>query len=205
MITIIDNNMGNIQSVANAMDFLGVKCQISNKENDIISSSGLILPGVGAFPMAMKNLNTSGLDELLIDLLQKKEVPFLGICLGMQLLFEKSHEKETVKGLGILKGEVVRIEKNENNSVPHVGWNNLTIKKNNPLTININENSMFYYDHSYFIRETESNSFAVLNYGQEMCVGVSKKNIFGVQFHPEKSQKNGLRMLRNFSNYVNLN
>ena len=201
MITIVDNEMGNIQSVSNALNQLDIENIASRDPSIILNSKGLILPGVGAFPMAMDNLERNGLDKLLVELINK-EIPILGICLGMQLLFEESEEKGLCRGLGVLKGKVKKISKTDQNSVPHVGWNVITITKNNPLTKNLNDESRFYYDHSYYVDETSSKTIASLDYGEQMCVAVNYKNIFGVQFHPEKSQRNGLRLLRNFDNYI---
>ena len=201
MITIVDNEMGNIQSVSNALNQLDIENIASRDPSIILNSKGLILPGVGAFPMAMDNLERNGLDKLLVELINK-EIPILGICLGMQLLFEESEEKGLCRGLGVLKGKVKKISKTDQNSVPHVGWNVITITKNNPLTKNLNDESRFYYDHSYYVDETSSKTIASLDYGDQMCVAVNYKNIFGVQFHPEKSQRNGLRLLRNFDNYI---
>jgi len=203
MITIIDNEMGNIQSVSNALNQLDIENIASRDPSVLLNSKGLILPGVGAFPMAMDNLERNGLDKLLVELINK-EIPILGICLGMQLLFEESEEKGLCRGLGVLKGKVKKISKTDQNSVPHVGWNVITITKNNPLTKNLNDESRFYYDHSYYVDETGSKTIASLDYGEQMCVAVNNKNIFGVQFHPEKSQRNGLRLLRNFDNYIKM-
>lgn len=204
LITIIDNDMGNIQSVSNALFNLGIKSRVSDNSKKIKDSSGIILPGVGAFPKAMKNLKSKRLDDVIIDSINNG-IPFLGICLGMQLLFEESEEKGNSKGLGILKGNVLPLENSINNTVPHVGWNTLSIIKKNELTKNLDDNSRFYYDHSFYVKETDSKTFASLIYGQEICVGVKKKNIFGVQFHPEKSQRNGLKLLRNFANFIERN
>jgi len=203
MITIVDNEMGNIQSVSNALNQLDIENIASRDPSILINSKGLILPGVGAFPMAMDNLERNGLDKLLVELI-KKEIPILGICLGMQLLFEESEEKGLCRGLGVLKGKVKKIIKSDQICVPHVGWNVMAITKDNPLTKNLNDESRFYYDHSYYVDETSSKTIASLDYGDQMCVAVNYKNIFGVQFHPEKSQRNGLRLLRNFDNYIKM-
>ena len=126
----------------------------------------------------------------------------MGICLGMQLLFEFSEERGLTRGLNLLKGKVQRIKYKRGLTVPHVGWNNVCVKKDNPLFTNIPTDAMFYYDHSYCITGTDDGVFATLNYGDEMVVGVWKENLLGVQFHPEKSQQNGLKLLRNFLNYA---
>ena len=201
LITIIDNDMGNIQSVSNALFNLGIESKISDKSKIIQNSSGIIFPGVGAFPMAMRNLKSKRLDTVIIDSVNNG-IPFLGICLGMQLLFEESNEQNLTKGLGLLKGKVTRINKDAGCPVPHVGWNRVITTKENPLFHNIDPGSRFYYDHSYFVTETDQDVFASLTYGEEMSVGVWKGNIFGTQFHPEKSQRNGLKLLRNFVNYA---
>ena len=202
MLVIIDNEMGNIQSVANALVKLNVEYIISNDIATVEEASSLIFPGVGAFPMAMANLKKFSLDKVLKEKLVEKNTPFLGICLGMQLLFEASDEQTHTKGLGLLKGKVTRISSDAGYTVPHVGWNRVNITKENPLFDNIVSNVQFYYDHSYFVTETDHDVFASLTYGEEMSVGVWKDNIFGVQFHPEKSQRNGLKLLRNFVNYA---
>ena len=202
MLVIIDNDMGNIQSVADAMSKLGVSFIISDDIATIKQANSLIFPGVGAFPMAMANLKKLSLDKVLKEKLVKKNTPFLGICLGMQLLFEESDEQILTKGLGLLKGKVTRISSDAGCAVPHVGWNRVNTTKENPLFGNIDTNARFYYDHSYFVTESDQDVFASLNYSEEMSVGVWKNNIFGVQFHPEKSQRNGLKLLRNFVNYA---
>lgn len=202
MLVIIDNAMGNIQSVANAMVKLNVEHIISNDIAIIEKASSMIFPGVGAFPMAMANLKRSSLDRVLINKLIEENTPFLGICLGMQLLFEESDEQTPTEGLSLLKGKVTRISNHAGYPVPHVGWNGANAIKENPLFKNIDANTKFYYDHSYFVNETDHDVFALLNYGEEMSVGVWKDNIFGVQFHPEKSQRSGLKLLRNFVNYA---
>jgi imidazole glycerol-phosphate synthase subunit HisH len=205
MIVIIDNGMGNIQSVSNALSKLGVKSYISNNPSTIERATAIILPGVGAFPIAMENLKNSSLDKLLKKTVLENKTPFLGICLGMQLLFDESEEQSRTKGLCFIKGKVKRIPDSVDSPVPHVGWDSLIFNKETPISINVDKKSRFYYDHSYFVSDVEeADEFASLSYGheQKMCVGVSKGNIFGVQFHPEKSQRNGLRLLRNFINYA---
>ena len=202
MLVIIDNEMGNIQSVANALVKLNVEYIISNEIATVEQASSLIFPGVGAFPMAMANLKKLSLDEVLKEKLVEKNTPFLGICLGMQLLFEESDEQILTKGLGLLKGKVNRISSDTGYPVPHVGWNRVNTTKKNPLFHNIDPEARFYYDHLYFVTETDQDIFASLTYGEEMGVGAWKDNIFGVQFHPEKSQRNGLKLLRNFVNYA---
>jgi len=202
MLVIIDNNMGNVQSVANALGQLDIKCIISNEPKVIKQSTAIIFPGVGAFPMAMNNLKVSSLIEIIIECIVERKTPFLGICLGMQLLFKESPEQKVTKGLGLIKGRIKRINSVSGITVPHVGWNDVVINKDNPLFKNIDSKAKFYYDHSYFAMKTNEDCIATLNYGEEMSVGVWKGNIFGVQFHPEKSQRNGLKLLRNYIDYA---
>ena len=201
MIVIIDNQMGNIQSVYNAVERLGVHAIISNKKKDIMNASALIMPGVGAFPMGMKNLKQSKIDVLIKDVVLNNNTPFLGICLGMQLLFDCSEEQKATNGLGIIRGKVKKIKSNNIIMAPHVGWNKIDNMRNNPLFINIDENARFYFDHSYYVAEVDNNNNGTLQYGDVMIVSIYEKNIFGVQFHPEKSQRAGLKLLRNFINY----
>tara|TARA_B100000315_G_C14551787_1_gene576187 strand:+ start:797 stop:1423 length:627 start_codon:yes stop_codon:yes gene_type:complete len=202
MLVIINSGMGNVQSVSNALSKLGVKYIISNNISKIEQASSLIFPGVGSFPRAMANLKKLSIDKVLKEKLDEPATPFLGICLGMQLLFEESDEQILTKGLGLFEGKVTRIRSYADYPVPHVGWNGFKITQENPLFKNIDSNSRFYYDHSYFVTKTDKDSIALLEYGKEMSVGVWKDNIFGVQFHPEKSQRNGLKLLRNFVNYA---
>ena len=204
MVLIIDNGMGNIQSVVNALSKLDIQSFVDNKPESLEKADAIILPGVGAFPMAMQNLKDSSLDIALRENVLQRQIPFLGICLGMQVLFDESEEQTTAKGLGFIKGKVIRIPDSAENPVPHVGWDIANLNQETPLSINLHSDSRFYYDHSYFVSDVEEdNQFATCQYGNgKMCVGVSKGNIFGVQFHPEKSQRNGLKILRNFINYA---
>ena len=201
MLVIIDNGTGNIQSVSHALIKLNVEHIVSNNREIIKNASSIIFPGVGAYPQAMANLKESLLDQLLITKLIEKKTPYLGICLGMQLLFEESCEQTITEGLGLFSGKVERITANTSCSVPHVGWNTINEIRENPLLKNIKSDARFYYDHSFFVSKTDQNVFGQLHYGQEMTVGVWKENIFGVQFHPEKSQRSGLKVLKNFIEY----
>ena len=203
MLTIINNNMGNIKSVANALQSLDVKYIITDNKTKIKHATSIIFPGVGAFPEAMKNLKKNQIDQIIIDKITNEKIPFLGICLGMQILFQYSEEIEKTKGLNIIKGVVKKIKSSKKNKVPHVGWNNYHLTKPHPLFKNISKNASFYYDHSYFVKTSKVNKIANLNYLDDMTIAVNKDNIYGVQFHPEKSQKNGLKLLRNFINLSN--
>lgn len=203
MIAIIDYGMGNKYSVFNALDYLGIDCLITNKKEEIEKCDRIILPGVGAFGAAMEILESTGLKEVLDDEVLKKGKPFLGICLGMQLVAEYGYEKGCFKGLGWIKGEVEKLETNDLNlKIPHVGWNDIIIKKDSILLQGIKKEKAFYFVHSYVFKPNDENEvIASCNYGQQFTAVLEKDNIFVTQFHPEKSQKNGLILLENFSNW----
>lgn len=197
MITIIDYGMGNLRSVEKALEFLGFNAMISSKPKDIENASSLILPGVGAFGDAMKHLNERQLVEPI-----KKQVktgkPFLGICLGMQLLLDKSLEHGQFDGLGLVSGNVIPFELDDL-KVPHMGWNNL-IARDNEL-FSKSEDKYVYFVHSFFASDVnDDNIIATCDYGLEFVAAVRKDNVYGLQFHPEKSGDIGLDMLRNFGN-----
>jgi imidazole glycerol-phosphate synthase subunit HisH len=195
MITIIDYGMGNLRSVEKAFEFLGYESKISKKAEDIKNASSLILPGVGAFGDAMKHLKERGLIEPIKEEV-KKGKPFLGICLGMQLLFEKSLEHGEFKGLGLVKGEIIPF-KLKDLKVPHMGWNNL-IAKDNPLFKKSNDEYV-YFVHSFFASNVDDKDIIATSvYGKEFVAAVKKDNVYGLQFHPEKSGEVGLAMLKEF-------
>lgn len=198
MIAIIDYGAGNIFSVKNALDYLGVENKLTNDKVEIENANGIILPGVGAFPYAMEKLNQSGLVEIIKKQAQIK--PFLGICLGMQMLFEKGFEFEECDGLGLIKGEVVKME-NENLIIPHMGWNKLEFNgKDCPVLEGLTEDEYVYFVHSYKAVCDKENIVAYSNYGGEVPALVSDgKYVFGAQFHPEKSGQTGLVILKNFA------
>ena len=199
---IINYDMGNIQSVANALSFLGHTPIISDNPHVLMEADAYILPGVGAFGEAIKNLNNRGLIEFLNTEVLINKKPILGICLGMQLMTNSSLELGKYKGFGWIDAEVVPIPKNKNICVPHVGWNNIHIKIKEPLFSHIKQESHFYFDHSFYVSSYDTDSVtATCNNGVEMCISLRKDNIFATQFHPEKSQTNGLKVLRNFLNY----
>tara|TARA_B100000900_G_C20556068_1_gene706889 strand:- start:225 stop:824 length:600 start_codon:yes stop_codon:yes gene_type:complete len=194
--------MGNVLSVSNALRKLNVDHIISNKKKDIKNATALIFPGVGAFPMAMQNLKSLDIGSLIKNKIIDEKTPFLGICLGMQILFEDSEEQKKTKGLGILKGSIIKFKDDSKFIVPHVGWNVCDFTKNDILFNNIKHDAKFYYDHSFFAPASKkSNVIGSLHYQLKITSAVRKNNIFGVQFHPEKSQRNGLRLLRNFTNF----
>lgn len=196
MIVIIDYGVGNLASVKNALDMLGVESQISDRPSAIKKADALILPGVGAAGQGMKNLKKSGLDKIIVSEI-KKGKPFLGICLGMQLLFEKS-EEGNVSCLGIFKGAVKRFKKMR--KIPQIGWNEVKCK----AFQNIHNNSYFYFVNSYYCLPKDKDIIAGLtDYGEIFASIVAKKNVIGVQFHPEKSGKIGFQLLRNFAKGVN--
>ncbi|KZL94088.1 imidazole glycerol phosphate synthase subunit HisH [Clostridium magnum] len=203
MIAIIDYGMGNKYSVFNALKYLGIDCVITNKKEEIKKCDRIILPGVGAFGAAMEVLENSGLKQILDEEVIKEAKPFLGICLGMQLVAEHGYEKGHFKGLGWIKGEVIKLETNESNlKVPHVGWNDISIENSTPLLEGLSKEKAFYFVHSYVFKPEDKNEIiAVCNYGQVFTAALQKDNIFITQFHPEKSQKNGLAILENFSNW----
>jgi len=198
MIGIIDYGMGNIHSVQKAIENLGAKTLVSSNAKDIAGCEKLILPGVGAFDDAVLELKKQGLDSVIKENL-KKNKPLLGICLGMQLFFENSQEGG-LAGLGILKGGVKKFPDDGQLKVPHMGWNQLIIKQPScPLLKGLDKESSVYFCHSYFVDPLEkSNTAAATEYGREFTSIVWKDNIYGVQFHPEKSQEIGLKILRNF-------
>jgi glutamine amidotransferase len=198
MVVIIDYGMGNLFSVKNALDAIGVESIISDNPNDLKKADKIILPGVGAFPDGMKNLKNRGFVEVLEkEVLEKKKL-FLGICLGMQLLASDGEEHKLTKGLGWIDGHVRKFNVQSDFRIPHIGWNDIFIKKENPLFGAI-KTPVFYFVHSYHIIPKDSSVvIATCNYGEEFVVAIQKDNIFGVQFHPEKSQKCGLELLKNF-------
>jgi len=201
-LVIIDYGMGNIMSVAMALDFLGTEYTISSDHTKISNASAYILPGVGAFHAAMDILNGRGLTELLTEEVIRHKKPFLGICLGMQLVAESSTEKSFTEGFGWIKGCVEYIKTPNNLRVPHVGWNNITCINDTTLFDNITGEMNFYFDHSYRLVCENNIKAAVCDYGVEIVAAIRKDNIFATQFHPEKSQRNGLKLLRNFLNYT---
>lgn len=200
MIAIVDYGMGNLKSVENALDVLNIKSVITCDKETILNSDGIILPGVGAFPDAIDAINTMGLDRVLKQAVIE-EKPLLGICLGMQLLFEESDEVTKRKGLGFLKGRIEKL--NVNLKIPHMGWNSLNIKKETPIMNGIEEGSYVYFVHSYYANIKEEGILnAYANYEVQVPGIVSKKNVYGIQFHPEKSGDTGLKMLKNFGELI---
>lgn len=199
MIAIIDYGMGNIHSVQKALECMGAKTVVTNNPGNIKACEKAVLPGVGAFDDAMLELKKQGLISAINKHIESKKV-FLGICLGMQLLFEESQEANKMKGLGILKGGVRKFKAAKSLKVPHMGWNQLRIANQPcPLFKNVPHNSYVYFCHSYYPQpENKRAVAATCDYGGEFTCAIWQDNIYGVQFHPEKSQGVGLKMLKNF-------
>lgn len=201
-IAIVEYGMGNVRSVQNALEKLGSRAVITADPAALAAADGLVLPGVGAFGLAMENLRGRGLVECLNRQVLEREQPILGICLGMQLFAERSFEMGEYEGLGWIPGRVEKIDSLSRLQVPHVGWNETTPGAENPLYRNIPADSHFYFDHSYHFACEPGFTASTVSYGHDLVAAVRKKNIFGVQFHPEKSQSAGLRILRNYLNFV---
>ena len=200
MIAIIDYGAGNLFSVQNALGYLGIPSGITRDAEDLRRADGLILPGVGAFPDAMKMLSATGLTDTIREEAGKK--PFLGICLGMQLLFEKSYEYGEPQGLGFVQGEVCPLEpdlKDPALKVPQIGWNALHILRDDPLFQYIQEGEYVYYVHSYYGRHCTASTLAVSDYSIPVTGVVRAGKVYGTQFHPEKSGDTGLRILKAFA------
>lgn len=198
MIAMIDYDAGNIKSVEKALQKLGAEVVITKDPQEILNADKVILPGVGAFGDAMNNLKKYGLDEVIRQVVEKG-TPFLGICLGLQLLFERSDESPDAVGLGILKGEILRIPDAEGLKIPHMGWNSLHLQNNGRLFKGLKENDYVYFVHSYYLKaEEEEIVKATTNYGVNIHASVEKDNVFACQFHPEKSSDVGLQILKNF-------
>ena len=200
MIAIIDYDAGNIRSVEKALQFLGEDPVVTRDRDMILSAEKVILPGVGAFGDAMGKLRGYGLEKVILDTVEKR-TPFLGICLGLQLLFERSDESDGVSGLGILPGEIVRIPDREDLKVPHIGWNSLDYPSHGTLFQGIPEGSYVYFVHSYYLRAREESIVkATTEYGVTIHASVEKDNVYACQFHPEKSSQVGMKILQNFIN-----
>ena len=198
MIAIIDYDAGNIKSVEKALNLLGQQVVVTRDKDIILSADKVILPGVGAFGDAMEKIRQYGLEEVIHQIVERK-TPFLGICLGLQLMFERSDETPGVEGLGILKGEILRIPEKEGLKIPHMGWNSLAFPREGRLFKNLPEESYVYFVHSYYLKaEEEGIVTATTDYSVEIHASVEKDNIFACQFHPEKSSDVGLQILKNF-------
>jgi len=202
MIGIIDYGSGNVKAIANIYKRLNMEYFVTNEPNALEKASHLVLPGVGAFDQTMNLLNESGLREKLDELVLEKKVPIIGICVGMQIMAQSSEEGKEM-GLGWIQGNVRRINEvqlERKPKLPHMGWNNVTITRDNGILANTNLNKGFYFLHSYFVKpEHGEDVLATVNYGSELTCVVKKNNIVGIQFHPEKSHQNGVEVFKNFA------
>ncbi len=202
MIAIIDYGLGNVKAFAHVYKNLNIPFIIAQKPDDLLNAAKIILPGVGAFDHAMERLNASGMRESLDDIVLRKNMPVLGICVGMQMLANFSEEGK-LPGLKWIDGEVKKFISpavNDSFYIPHMGWNNISPIQSNKLLNGLDENSRFYFLHSYYFHcSSPETSLAVTNYGIRFSCVVNKKNIYGVQFHPEKSHQWGIQLLKNFA------
>jgi glutamine amidotransferase len=191
--------MGNIRSLQNALNYLGYDSKVTSIPEEIQTSNILILPGVGSFGQAMKNINNYGLKDVITEVAINKGIPFLGICLGLQLLANCGEEDGINSGLGLIPGKVLKFKSNKIR-LPHIGFNSLKYRnKSSNIFQNIQNNSDFYFVHSFYYEcQNESNIIGTTEYGDEFVSAINKDNIYGFQFHPEKSQSNGLLLLNNF-------
>ena len=198
MIAIIDYDAGNIKSVEKALLSMGETPVLTRDPEVILQSDHIILPGVGSFGDAMENLNKFGLIDVIHEAINRKN-PFLGICLGLQLLFESSEETPGVAGLGILKGKIVRIPEGPGLKIPHMGWNSLNVREGASLFKGLEKEPYVYFVHSYYMQAKDPKIVAATTeYGVTIHASVEKENVFACQFHPEKSSKTGLAILKNF-------
>lgn len=198
MVAIIDYDAGNLRSVEKALEALGAETVVTRDPEVIAGSNRVILPGVGSFGDAMERLNQYGLPDVIRRTVSGNK-PFLGICLGLQLLFEESEESPGVPGLGILKGKILKIPQTEGLKIPHMGWNSLNLKPDSRLFAGIRDQEYVYFVHSYYLKAQEESQVAATTwYGTEIHAAVEAGNVFACQFHPEKSGDTGLRILKNF-------
>lgn len=201
-IDIIDYGMGNVQSVKNAFEHLGCEVHISSDPTKLKNADAIVLPGVGAFGEAISNLRERRLIEPIKDVVLNQGKPVLGICLGMQLLADSSAERGSYSGLGLIPGRVREIPMIPGYPLPHIGWNDISVNLPDPLFDKVPESSAFYFVHSYRFECDSRYVAAMTDYGTEIVAAVQRDRVFGVQFHPERSQHKGLRLLRNFIHFV---
>ncbi len=199
MIAIIDYDAGNIKSVEKALQFLGQDVRVTRVKSEILTANKVILPGVGSFGDAMKKIRSYDLENVIKEVIEK-QTPFLGICLGLQLLFERSAESIGIEGLGILKGEIHKIPDKDGIKVPQIGWNSLRFPNKGKLFAGIAEESYVYFVHSYYLKAQDENIVtATTEYSTQIHASVEQDNVFACQFHPEKSSDIGLQILNNFT------
>ena len=203
-IAIIDYGVGNHQSVANALEFLGYRFVVTHQRADIEAAPALVLPGVGAFGEAMDRIQALGIGPLLTEQVLQRRKPLLGICLGMQLLAETSVENGRHQGLGLLPAQVVPIPPRSGIKVPQVGWNTVTVHRREILFQRTTDDSAFYFDHSLHLVCPPEYVAATMPYGGDLVAAVQRDNVFGVQFHPEKSHNSGLRLFRSFFSHYGI-
>jgi glutamine amidotransferase len=203
MITIIDYGVGNIFAFQNVYKRLNISTKIAKKQQDLADAKKLILPGVGSFDYAMSQLNASGMREKLDELVLEKKVPVIGICVGMQMMGNRSDEGK-LEGLKWIDSEILKFDENliqQRTKLPHMGWNDVAPINNHPLFIGLEKDAIFYFLHSFYFRcKNETESIAVSNYGISFSSAVHRENIYGIQFHPEKSHQYGEKLLHNFAN-----
>lgn len=202
MIAIIDYGAGNIQSVNKALKHIGCDTVVTRNKDIIMRADGAVLPGVGSFGDTMNTMTQYGIKDTVLDY-TKSEKPFLGICLGLQLLFPASEESPEAKGLGIFDGTITKIPSGEGLKIPHIGWNSLDIKKSNGIFKDIVGNPYVYFVHSYYLNASDKSIVsAQTDYGVAIDASIEKGNVFATQFHPEKSGETGLKILKNFADIV---
>lgn len=199
MIAIIDYGAGNIQSVNKAFKYIGCDSVVTRDKDIILKADGAVLPGVGSFGDTMDTMNSFGIKDTVLEFIDSKK-PFLGICLGLQLLFPESEESPNSKGLGIFDGSITKIPAETGLKIPHIGWNSLDIKKNEGIFKGIDQNAYVYFVHSYFLKAKKSEIVAAqTHYGVTIDAAIEMENVTATQFHPEKSGEVGLKMLKNFA------
>lgn len=198
MIGVIDYQAGNLNSVLKALDKIGISNFLIQEKTAFQKAKKLILPGVGSFKEAMDSLKKLDFISVLKEEVLTHKKPILGICLGMQLFLEKGYEGGICNGLGFIEGEVIPFNENSNLKIPHIGWNDIEILKQEPLYQGISSKSDFYFVHSFYVKCNKEFISAKCDYGVQFCASLQKNNIYGVQFHPEKSQNLGLKLLENF-------
>jgi glutamine amidotransferase len=201
-IVIVDYGMGNLRNVQKGFEKIGVEARLTRNKKEIGGASAIVLPGVGAFKDCMENLEKYGLVEPLLRSIEKGK-PYLGICLGLQILFSESEEFGSHKGLGLIKGRVVRFVPDSEHKVPHMGWNTIEKKKEAPLLQGVEDGDFFYFVHSYYVVPENTDYVSTLtDYGIPFTSSVWKDNVFAMQFHPEKSQQKGLTILKSFAKLI---
>jgi len=201
-IVIIDYGMGNLRNVQKGFEKVGTEARVTRNKNEIGRASAIVLPGVGAFRDCMENLDKYGLIDPVLDALRKGK-PYLGICLGLQILFSESEEFGSHKGLDVIKGRVVRFRPDPEHKVPHMGWNTIEKEKDTPILEEIRSGDFFYFVHSYYVVPEEKDCISTVTpYGANFASSIWKENIFATQFHPEKSQEKGLSILERFARSI---